>query len=773
MKVDEGSDRQHPRALNRLDWIAVSLIAMTLLIAPLLAGAFPTPPQQILLSREGALSYLSHLGQPLVLFLTAAAYLVVAWRESKRPVAIGLVPGLTGACALLAVWSAITLLHTRSLLFSLNCLTALLAVLMLGGLISRLSRDRRGWTLLLLSVIGAGSFAAGLGTREYLEYMKSGAVHHRVFSTFVNPDFLAGYLLLTFPITVAAFSQARERLAKFSIGVGLALQSACLLMTGSRAGVIVMALALFTWLVLSIYTEAAAGRWKGMAAALAVVLVSALLGSAPLFSRVVDVTGPAADSGTMNTGQVASNTQGYSGDFRRWTWTGTVRMAKANPLLGTGIGTFEVAYPRYAETAYTAHAHNSYLQWTAETGVPGLLFLLSTLAAATAFAAHILLLQRRQTKEQNLRSVTEEREGDAAHKSAPTAAGPVAIEDIFAAPGILLSGLLASVLASLLHSLFDSDWFVTASAVTLAAVLALLVALARDLAPLATQKPRALGREFTAVGIVVAVLLLWRAGAVGVDKLYMVSAAEAASPEAAIDAYKAAAVADPADPEPHLHLALVYQSLNRVNEARDELKSAVRIAPSGKALYRLGQFYAVTGDTGNAIAVFERGRETEPRNVQLLHALAKTYQAAGKLDQAISVYREITALEDSPYGKVRAFPELVETDFAFAHAELGNMALTAGKLAEAEKEYGRAVNVLREFWSRRKLDVTFMRPREKREEATRLYESCLARWQECLQKQGKSEEAARAAGELSQFHQDLQDDQEAQRKAQQQEGSAQ
>ena len=67
-------------------------------------------------------------------------------------------------------------------------------------------------------------------------------------------------------------------------------------------------------------------------------------------------------------------------------------MARANLLTGTGIGSYETAYPRYATTAFTAHAHNSFLQWTAETGLPGAILLLTVLASASAFAAYTLFL---------------------------------------------------------------------------------------------------------------------------------------------------------------------------------------------------------------------------------------------------------------------------------------------------------------------------------------------------------------------------------------------
>ena len=40
------------------------------------------------------------------------------------------------------------------------------------------------------------------------------------------------------------------------------------------------------------------------------------------------------------------------------------------------IRSFEIAYPRYAVVASTAHAHNSLLQWTSEMGLPGALLLI-------------------------------------------------------------------------------------------------------------------------------------------------------------------------------------------------------------------------------------------------------------------------------------------------------------------------------------------------------------------------------------------------------------
>jgi len=71
----------------------------------------------------------------------------------------------------------------------------------------------------------------------------------------------------------------------------------------------------------------------------------------------------------------------------------TLDMWKDYPVLGAGLGSFQVVFPRYSREAtstglYT-HAHNDYLQLAAETGVIGiallgLMVLMSFIAALRA-----------------------------------------------------------------------------------------------------------------------------------------------------------------------------------------------------------------------------------------------------------------------------------------------------------------------------------------------------------------------------------------------------
>ena len=206
-----------------------------------------------------------------------------------------------------------------------------------------------------------------------------GNVDHRTFSTF-GPDFLAGYLLLTLPLTLSAFAAATTSSMRLPLALGLALQSSCLFLTGSRAGTGIALVAVFGWAALTMLTRLDRNRMRWIAVGIAIFVFASVLSAAPTLGRynigkkpeiaaqpILARAGPAK--------QVEDN-QAHSWAFRKSTWVGTVRMARRNPLFGTGIGSFTVAYTRYADTTFTRHAHNSFLQWTAETGFPALLHFL-------------------------------------------------------------------------------------------------------------------------------------------------------------------------------------------------------------------------------------------------------------------------------------------------------------------------------------------------------------------------------------------------------------
>ncbi len=755
--IDHTAETANPRSLTKLDWLTFGLLIAALVLAPLCAATFATLPGAV---SDDLIGPLQLIGMPIIATLVALAVAVSVWREWKRPVAIGAAPALAGASVLLALWGALSIVHSPVIALSLNAMTALLASLSAATLIARLCRDRRALNGFLLTLAAAGTLAAAFGINQYLAYLRAGNPSWRTFGTFVNPDFLAGYLLLTIPLTLAAFVAAGERMARLLIGFGLFLQSAGLLLTGSRAGVGMLIVVLAAWVCLVWYSGASVGFKKQIGIGLAVFIVGALLASAP---TVLRFTGGKPAGGAL----IAADTQSHSGAFRKYTWIGTVRMAKANPLLGTGVGSFSVTYPHRAITAFTGHAHNSYLQWAGETGGPGILFLLTMFAAATAFAAHILLLHRPS------KSIDQEDSPTAADtillpRSRYGTTGNSAVETGLFMPDssrLLLTGLAASLLASLLHSLFDSDWYVTASALTLGAVVALLVGQARDIAPLATQQPRPLSKGMLAAGALVALLILWRSIAVADSALQMAAAQQQTSAPQMIEAYRAAAAADPFDSEPELSLASVYTGEQRADHANLEAKNnaltalleAVRRARTGKTLYRLAQYYAANGDTPLAIDTFQKSREREPLNLQTLRSLAEAQIAAGSVIDAAVTFRDMIALEASPYGTVRAMPEFIEIDFANAHLGLADLDAQQSRWREAAEEYRRAAEILRAYWSKRH-DSTYatldMQSGAKRKQWHAIYDRILTGLLNALTRMGDTAGVASITQEQTSFHRD-------------------
>src|SRR5204863_8554908 len=125
-------------------------------------------------------------------------------------------------------------------------------------------------------------------------------------------------------------------------------------------------------------------------------------------------------------------------------------------------------------------------------------------AAATAFAARVLYLRRLAERDADPEPAPETR------SASPLLAGLLPFQ--FAEPRLVLAGLLSAIIASLLHSFWDSDWFIVVTALTLSLLVALSAALARDIAPLATQQPRTMGRQIAVAGLLVVVFLAWRAG---------------------------------------------------------------------------------------------------------------------------------------------------------------------------------------------------------------------------------------------------------------------
>ncbi len=234
-----------------------------------------------------------------------------------------------------------------------------------------------GW---LVAGAGAGAcIVAGLAIREAIlggapsGIFINGYPVPRVAGPLEGPNQLAGYLeaalpiLWVWPLTGAGLGPVR--------GLGTALGSAALVLTQSRAGLLVTALtyALLWRLRRDVARISAAATALGALAGFAISAAWFIFGAHAgefgiqrLLSLLFWESGPGGGLGT-----------------RSQLWPAAIALFKRQPLVGVGAGNYEMLLPTVGLHGIQTHAGSLYLQTLAEQGIVGLVVLL-------VFAAFVL-----------------------------------------------------------------------------------------------------------------------------------------------------------------------------------------------------------------------------------------------------------------------------------------------------------------------------------------------------------------------------------------------
>jgi hypothetical protein len=186
---------------------------------------------------------------------------------------------------------------------------------------------------------------------EFLKKISS----DRIFSTQFYPNALAGVVLLLLPATLVVIWQSKRWLTAaartFLIGVVGLAALACLYWSGSKGG----------WLLMLVIGMVALLRLQ-FAMRLKVVLAGVVL--------MAGLAGFALK---------------YAGFFQRGAtsvsarfdyWDAALRTTVANPLFGTGPGTFAIPYKQIKrpESEMARLTHNDYLQQASDSGLVGFVF---------------------------------------------------------------------------------------------------------------------------------------------------------------------------------------------------------------------------------------------------------------------------------------------------------------------------------------------------------------------------------------------------------------
>ena len=174
----------------------------------------------------------------------------------------------------------------------------------------------------------------------------------RVFSTWENPNILAGYLDIVACIAVGLIGVLQRGWRILAILL-LAATLACLGMTYARGACLVVAVVLAGY--------GALRDWR-ILLGIVVVGAGALLVDPVLADRLLSVFTRVDTSSEM----------------RLAFWESTVAMVMDHPFLGIGWGMYFMVYPEYdfylqGAPVQIVHAHNMYLNYAAEIGIPGAL----------------------------------------------------------------------------------------------------------------------------------------------------------------------------------------------------------------------------------------------------------------------------------------------------------------------------------------------------------------------------------------------------------------
>jgi len=224
----------------------------------------------------------------------------------------------------------------------------------------------------------------------------------RIFSTLGQPDWLAAYLSILLPISIAFLLknfkfEAKNRFKINRLGFFYSISSILfytdLLYTRSRSAIIAVGIALIFLLFAYFYIKKVKFKVLNFAIpALIFLLITFFVGlpfaifSKFSYQEVKNRLGPppsktqtkAEKPAPAHTGELGGTD---SGKIRLLVWQGAVEAFRNNPIFGTGVETFAFAYYRYKSPAHNLtsewnflynKAHNEFLNYLVTTGTFGI-----------------------------------------------------------------------------------------------------------------------------------------------------------------------------------------------------------------------------------------------------------------------------------------------------------------------------------------------------------------------------------------------------------------
>lgn len=311
-------------------------------------------------------------------FALLAAYLLTGIRQGKEYVADGVAPWLV---YFLPVWGLIQILaHTTvSTLASREAVLrwgSLAAVFFLAQVVARTPRAREIalHAMLFFAVVMAMLCLLQLFTSKGRVLWIFSSGYPDVYATFPSHNNFAQFIEVSLPIALWFSLRERRRAWGYILIAGLLYAS--VIGSASRAGAALCTAELLAMLVIGGFLRRRE-EWRSLSRSIALVLAIVPLVAAT-FTLVV---------GWQRIWQRFQQRNPYG--TREEFLISAIHMAEQRPLLGYGLDTFPVVYPKYAIKdfpVFVNHVHNDWIEFADDGGIPFLALVLIPFAVAVPTA---------------------------------------------------------------------------------------------------------------------------------------------------------------------------------------------------------------------------------------------------------------------------------------------------------------------------------------------------------------------------------------------------
>jgi putative inorganic carbon (hco3(-)) transporter len=268
------------------------------------------------------------------------------------------------------------------------------------------TQDRRNKQLFVASLVALGTFEAFYGLVQYLTGWQQIFTYVKKFDleeatgTYINRNHYAGFLEMILPFSLAlvfyeyaklrgnpgASASFRKLVVKpglqrlfLSLCIAIIL-CAALAFSRSRMGILAAASSVLVMFALIAISRFHGGMSSLLAATFIIlsIALAAWIGPGPVVSRFQNV----------------NDEYSFSGQSRVSIWRDALPLIRQHPWIGTGLGTFPEAYTS-GQTAFPGqfvnHAHNDYLEFAADLGVPATLILFASILLVLARSVRAFL----------------------------------------------------------------------------------------------------------------------------------------------------------------------------------------------------------------------------------------------------------------------------------------------------------------------------------------------------------------------------------------------